>query len=129
KGDLFIESADAHLTYYLVFGWLTKFFSLTVIAWIGRIVTWAGLAWAWQKMSFALFRRSELGPLAAALFVLLNERLHMAGEWVIGGVEGKGFAYIFVWWATAEMLQHRWQRVFVLLGIASAFHVVVGAWI
>src|SRR5262252_1493525 len=39
-GDLFLESRDAHGTFYWVFGWVTKYCSLPATAWIGRGVTW-----------------------------------------------------------------------------------------
>jgi hypothetical protein len=66
--------------------------------------------------------------LAAALFVLLQDRCQMAGEWVIGGVEAKGFAYVLAFYALAELIDGRWRRVWPLLGAAAAFHVLVGGW-
>ena len=38
-GDFFLESADAHTLFYWPFGWLTRWFSLPVVAWIGPLVT------------------------------------------------------------------------------------------
>ena len=52
----------------------------------------------------------------------------MAGEWVIGGVEAKGFAYVLVFLGLEALAANRWNRVWLLLGAASAFHVLVGGW-
>src|SRR5687767_12769179 len=50
RGDMFLESKDAHGVFYWTFGWVTKFVSLTAAAWIGRCATWLFLAWAWQRL-------------------------------------------------------------------------------
>jgi hypothetical protein len=52
----------------------------------------------------------------------------MAGEWIIGGVEAKGFAYVLVFLGLEAILRNRWHRTWLLLGGASAFHVLVGGW-
>jgi hypothetical protein len=52
----------------------------------------------------------------------------MAGEWVVGGVEAKDFAYVFVFLGLEAIVRNRWNRGLLLLGAAAAFHVVVGGW-
>jgi len=52
----------------------------------------------------------------------------MAGEWVFGGVEAKGFAYVLVFLALEALWQGRWNRVWLLLGASSSFHVLTGGW-
>jgi hypothetical protein len=47
---------------------------------------------------------------------------------VVGGVEAKGFAYFFVLLGLARIVCNRWNAAWVLLGAASAFHVLVGGW-
>ncbi len=47
----------------------------------------------------------------------------MAGEWLVGGVEAKGFAYVFVLLGL-ERWCARWGAAVLLFGAASAFHVV-----
>src|SRR5690606_9833680 len=66
--------------------------------------------------------------LTAMLLVWLIERANFAGEWVVGGIEGKSLAYGFVFWALAELVDRRWTKIWPLLGLASAFHVLVGGW-
>lgn len=127
-GDFFLQSPDAHHVFYWSIGWLTHFFQLPTVAWIGRLLAWGLLAWAWQRASFALVQRPLASVLSAALFVTLVARYHLAGEWIVGGIEAKVFAYVLVLLALAELIENRWNRVWLLLGGAAAFHVLVGGW-
>ncbi len=126
--DFFCGTADAHQVFYWTFGWLSQWLSLPQLAWTGRLLTWAGLAWAWRRLSWALVPAPFYAVLSAALFVTLNDRCQMAGEWVIGGVEAKGFAYVFVLLGLEALVLGRWRRVWLFLGAASAFHAIVGGW-
>lgn len=126
--DFFLNTADAHLTFYFAFGWLTRLLPLAAVAWVGRLVTWGLLAWAWRRLSVAIVDGWLYCVLSAGLFVALNERFHMAGEWVVGGVEAKGFAYVFVLLGLERLVRGRWGWALVLFGAASAFHVIVGGW-
>jgi hypothetical protein len=126
--DFFFRSADAHLVFYWTFGWVTRWLSLPAAAWLGRIITWGLLAWAWRRLSVTVAPGPLLAGLSAALLVVLLDRFHLAGEWVVGGVEAKGFAYVLVFLGLDALLRGRWNRVWILLGAASAFHVLVGGW-
>ena len=126
--DPFLASRDAHWSFYFVFGWLSFFCSPTAMAWIGRIVAWGLLAWSWQRLSFALIpTRWAAIPTALALAYYI-ESFHMAGEWLIGGIEGKSLAYPFVFFALADILRNQWNRAGIFLGIACALHILVGGW-
>ena len=128
RGDVFLESADAHLVFYWTVGWLTFFLPLPAVAWVGRIVTWLLLAWSWRRLSALLVPGRLYAVLTAGLLAMLIDRGHMAGEWVVGGVEAKGFAYVLVFLALRCVALGQWSRVWLLLGAASAFHVLVGGW-
>jgi Domain of unknown function (DUF6798) len=127
-GDFFLESADAPATFDWTFGWLTKWLSLAATAWVGRVFAWSLLAWAWQRLSWRVVPRLLFAVLSAALWVVLIDWTNLAGEWVIGGFESKCVAYVFVLLALYELADARWNRVWLLLGAASAFHVLVGGW-
>ena len=73
-----------------------------------------------------MMAKAWLAVLTAELFVLLTEQTHMAGEWIIGGVEAKGFAYVLVFLGLEAMVRDRWNRAWLLWGAASLLHVVVG---
>ena len=55
--------------------------------------------------------RRWFSVLTAAWFVCLLARFHMAGEWVIGGVEAKGFAYVLVFLGLEALVRKRWNRM------------------
>ena len=128
QGDFFLESSDAHVAFYWCFGWLTLLFPLTVVGWVGRFLAWTLIATAWRRLSFLVLPKPLISVLSAALFVTLLARFNLAGEWVVGGIEAKPFAYALVIFALAEMMCGRWNRVWLLLGAASAWHVLVGGW-
>jgi hypothetical protein len=127
-GDFFLESADAHATFVWTFGWITKWLSLTATAWVGRLFVWTLLACAWQRLSWRIVSRPLFSVLSAALWVVLIDRANLAGEWVVGGFESKCMAYVFVLLALYELASENWNRVWLLLGATSAFHVLVGGW-
>jgi hypothetical protein len=127
-GDRFLESTDTQILFIWLFGWVTRFASLSATAWIGRVVAWAFFAWAWQRLSWRLIPRPLASVLSAALFLALNSYGHLAGEWVVGGVEAKSFAYPFVLLALSGVLDGRWNYVWLMLGAATAFHPLVGGW-
>jgi hypothetical protein len=137
SGDFFLAQSEehqaipwveTHFVFYAATGWVARFLSLYWYAWLGRALTWLALAWSWRRLSFALVPWRWMAPLSAALFVLFNERFQMAGEWVVGGFEAKGFAYALVWLALEAMARARWTWACVCAGLASAVHVLVGGW-
>ena len=127
-GDLFFQSNDAQLVFVWLFGWVTRFLSLSAAAWVGRILAWSFVAWAWQRLSWRLVPVRLAAVLSAAIFVTLNNHCQLAGEWVVGGVEAKSFAYGFVLLALRDVIDRRWNRAWLLLGVAVAFHPIVGGW-
>jgi hypothetical protein len=127
-GDLFLESRDAHAVFYWTLGWLTRLCSLTATAWIGRVVTWLLLAWSWQRLSWAIVPRPLMSLLSVGLMLAFLKHGDLAGEWIVGGVEAKGFAYVLVFLALEAIVRDRWRVALVLAGAAGAFHVLVGGW-
>jgi len=126
--DSFLDSADTHKVFYFAFGWLSLLLSPIALAWVGRLLTWGLLAYSWQRLSFALVPRRWWSILTAALLVCLIERCAVAGEWVVGGVEAKGFSYALVFLGLEALVGNRWNRAWLLLGGAALFHVLVGGW-
>jgi hypothetical protein len=128
EGDFFLGTADAHTVFYFTSGWLTLWLPLPAVAWIGRSVTWLLLAWAWRRLSTAIVVAPLFSVLSAAVFVSFSGRCHMAGEWVVGGFEAKGFAYVMVFLGLEALVRDRWGRALICFGGAAAFHVIVGGW-
>ena len=126
--DPFLNTPDSHWLFYAAFGTLSFFFSQNALVWAGRVLIWALTACAWVRLSRALIPRRWVAPLTAAAFAFYLESFHMAGEWIFGGVEGKGFAFPFVFWGLACFVEGKYNRAWILYGIGAAFHVLVGGW-
>lgn len=138
-GDLFLESFPAHRVFYWSCGWLTRWFELSIVALLGRLVTCALLAAAWTTLisrwqfSTAGGVSSEGEPrgaplLAAWVFVGLQAIGSFSGEWLIGGFESKGLAYAFVLWAIAAMLDRKILLASLCSAAATSMHPVIGLW-
>ncbi|MBC7853915.1 MAG: hypothetical protein IAF94_10795 [Pirellulaceae bacterium] len=129
RGDLFLESPEAHLVFCWVFGWLTKFCSLDATAWILRVISWLGFAFAWQRLSWAVAPQRFWSILSAGLMLALLRNCHMSRELIlVGGVEAKVFAYMLVLLGMGELVRGRWNWAWAFMGAASAMHVIVGGW-
>ncbi len=126
--DIFLASSFSHWLFYQLFGWLNQFLSLPQVAWVGRIFTWLLLAFGWQRLSARLLNTPGLPIVSAALFLVLNDRFHLAGEWIVGGFEAKGLAYFFVLMALGSLVSRQFRWLWPYLGLACAFHVLVGGW-
>jgi hypothetical protein len=127
-GDAFLQTADSHLVFYWTLGWLSLWLPPAALAWTLRTITWALLAWAWRRLSVALVPRPWFSLLTATLFLFLLQHFAMAGEWVVGGAEAKGFAYVMVFLGLEALVRGQWNRTWLWLGAASAMHVLVGGW-
>ncbi|MEO0530159.1 MAG: DUF6798 domain-containing protein [Planctomycetota bacterium] len=128
RGDLFLESPDAHFTVVWLFGWITRLVSLETTAWVGRLLSWTLIAIGWQRLVGRVTTQAFMAPLAAMVLVYATREGHFAGEWIIGGFEAKTLAYGVVLFALSEAIDGRWNRAWLLLGVASAFHALVGGW-
>lgn len=128
RKDFFLDSPDAHDVFYFTFGWLSRYLPPAQLAWAGRLLTWLWLAWAWRRLSWAVLPRPGYAVLSAALLATLLDRAHMAGEWLIGGVEAKGFAWAMVLMGLERLLRGRWNWALACFGAGASFHALVGGW-
>ncbi len=128
SGDLFLDSPDAHKTFVIAFSWLTRFFSLEAVAWIGRLGTWIALAWAWRRLSWTVVPRPLYASLGGAIILSAIAEGNFAGEWLVGGFEAKTIAYVFVLLGLRAWVLNNWNWTWIHFGIAGAWHVLVGGW-
>ncbi len=127
-GDFFLESSNPHLVFYQTVGLLTQWLTLPQAAWAGRLLALGCLAWGWTRLLSRLLQQRWL-PLAAAwVFLLLQSLGNLSGEWLVGGVESKVFAYAFAFAGLAGGLDRRWVPAGVWMGLAISFHPLVGLW-
>ncbi len=128
SSDWFLQTTDTQLVFSITTGWLALLLSPTALAWTLRLVIWAMLAWSWQRLSAAVVPRAWTSLLTAALFLFLLQHFNVAGEWVVGGAESKCIAYALVFLALRAMVEGFWNRMWLLLGLATAFHALAGGW-
>lgn len=135
--DYFLTSSNPHQFFYQTFGSLTgplavsdgppaSVFASAAI-W-GRLVGLALLAWGWVHGLSAVSRDPETTLTAGSLFLLSAALTTLSGEWVVGGMESKVPAWALVLWAVRPLVERRYYTASVLLGLAVAFHPVVGVW-
>lgn len=133
--DLFLSSFPAHRVFYWTFGWLTLWFDFATVAVVGRAISLAMLAASWTSLAARLQREESDSSqptasalLAAGLFLGLQALGNLSGEWLIGGMESKVFAYAFVFWSIAAILGRRMMVASLCCGAAISFHPIVGLW-
>ena len=141
RGDLFLESGDVHWAFYLMFGWLTKLFTMEQSVWIARLCTWGLLSIGWTSMLHSLFSpakdsgklaRTRIPFLATLVGPIWLAGMHWglwAGEWVVGGCESKCIAYAFFFMGLGELAKRSFTMGWLCIGIGSMFHVVTGLWV
>ena len=127
-GDLFLESANAHQFFYQAVGWLAAAFSFEQAAWIGRVLALLLLAFGWDRFLTRLTGTRSGSLWAAWLFLLFHAFGNFSGEWLVGGVEAKVFAYAFVFWGCGCLLEGSTLKAAAFYGLAVSMHPVVGAW-
>lgn len=128
SGDLFLESANAHLFFYQTAGLLTQVVSLPLAAIIGRCLAYLLVAAGWHRLCRTACGDRWSGLQAGWLLMLLNSIGSLSGEWLVGGVESKVFAWACVFFAMSGLLEKRRAAVGFWLGQATAFHPLVGLW-
>ena len=155
RGDLFLESGDAHWLFFASFGYLTQLLPIAWSVWTGRFLTWIFLAIGWTMLGRSLWfdaLESIQVRASSSTYQVINHRDngstlplvascwglvwltglhygHWAGEWVVGGCESKGIAYALIFAGLALAIRQRWTLAWLLLGCAAAFHVVTGIWV
>lgn len=127
-GDLFLSSASPHQAFYLLIGWLTRLLTLPQTAVVSRIAALAVVAWGWLRLTRAL-GLSAARAIAALVVVLLLQTLGTwSGEWLVGGVESKVFAYGLAFAGLGAFVSRRSTAAGVWLGLATTLHPLVGGW-
>lgn len=127
-GDMFLASGNAHWLFSQIAGWMSTWLSLAAVAWIGRVGCWLAMSVAWHRCAVRLHLPAIHAACVLAGWMMATRLGNWAGEWAIGGFEGKAIAYPLIIFALAQMLSGQWSRVWILCGLAVAFHPLVGGW-
>lgn len=126
--DAFITSANAHWVFYAAIGPLTRVFPLDQTAWIGRILVWGGLAYGWVRLVGTVLPGTWSPLWSSLIFLAIQAPGSLAGEWLVGGVESKGFAYVALLVSIAAACRSAWRNAGIAAGVAISFHPIVGLW-
>lgn len=126
--DSFLNSADAHWSFYVTLGQLTRWLPVEAAAWGGRWMVWVAMAAGWSVLAHCFGLRGWRAWFSAGMMVVATRWCHLSGEWVVGGAEAKGLAFGAVFLSLAAACRGRWGTAFLLAGIGAGFHVLVGGW-
>ena len=129
EGDVFLESSNPHLVFYRTVGWLAAVTDFEAAAVAMRLACLVVLAGGWVTLSGLVTRRSGVGVLSAATFLLMSTLGNWSGEWVVGGAESKVPSYGFGLAAVGLLAAGRVPWAGLSAGLSVAFHPVVGAWV
>ena len=129
-GDIYYsEPSGYRLLFQLIFGPLTTAVGFLATSIIGRIFGYLAIAVGLWTLSRRLGIRLLTLLVAIGLFVYVRRPQGvMAGEWLMGSVEPKVFAYSAVFMALSAAFVGRYLWMTAWLGIAASFHALVGGW-
>ena len=127
-GDLFLDSHDSHYLTSMLAGLTARWLPMAAVAWLGRVLSWLLLAWAWQRLRRSLRLPGWSGAAALLAWLLAIHYGNWAGEWVVGGVEAKTIAYPFVLLGLSHVVSGNWKWVWPCMGAAMMWHPLVGGW-
>ena len=133
-GDFFLDSSDPHGVFGLLFGPAAERYGLETAAFIARVAGLTVLACGWTLLARRVIGTAWAAPLSGAAFLAAAAAGNLSGEWLVGGAEGKVFAYGFVFAAYALASPALRTSVFrlpiaaALAGAAASFHPIVGVW-
>ena len=123
---------NLEITYRYLFGYTIGFFLetfgiiQTII--VGRLVSYLLIAISIQHLIEIINNKSfnALSYLAIVLFYTFFSFGNGAGEWMVGGLETKVFAYAFSILALAMFLEKKLKLGFLFAGLTLSFHLLIG---
>ncbi len=137
-GDFFLDSSDPHGVFGLLVGPVALQFGLRTAVLFGRVLGLALLACGWTLLARRIIGTAWAAPVSGAAFLAVAAAGNLSGEWLVGGAEGKVFAYGTLLIAAALILaarrsggrwsSGRWLGGAAAAGVAVSFHPVVGVW-
>lgn len=126
--DQFLKSADVHWVFYAAIGPVTRVLNFDQTAWLGRVVTWGLLALGWVWLAGLVIPGRFAPAWSAFLFLAIQATGNLSGEWMVGGLEAKGFSYAALIWAVAAACKRSGNTAAIGAGVSVSLHPVVGGW-
>lgn len=123
---------NLQIPYRFLFSYVVGFFAdqfgfVATVIW-GRLLTYALMAWAFFRFfqSVGLASTSVLPYVALVFFFKFFGFGNGAGEWMVGGLDTKAFAYFFVILSLAALLRRKLVMAFLFAGLVLTFHMLIG---
>ena len=124
-GDWYLSQEIGYRTLFnLIVGGAAKIIPLPALILLGRSIIIALFAFAVSKIAAEL--KIKLVALVPIYVYFLSNQSMFAGEWMIGGLETKPFAYCSILFALYFAMRKRPKVAAALLGLAFSFHMLVG---
>ncbi|NEQ54759.1 MAG: hypothetical protein F6K11_32330, partial [Leptolyngbya sp. SIO3F4] len=129
-GDIYYSEPPGYrLLFQLIFGPLTTTVGFLATSIIGRVLGYLAIAVGLWTVARNLGMRLPTLLLAIGLLVYVRRPQGvMAGEWLIGSIEPKVFAYSAIFIALSALFSGRYLWMTAWLGVAASFHALVGGW-
>ena len=125
--DWYLNQPIGHQALFsIIFGRLAEAWGFLATSIIGRFLGYSLIASALVCLGRRLGLVLPLILLAVSMFLVRQHAI--AGEWMIGGIEEKVFAYGLILWAIERMFNKSYRSMAFLLGLATSFHVLVGGY-
>ena len=122
------EFAGTRLVFQLLVGSILYFFDFDTVVFFGRLVNFfllsIPLALIFQKLNL------KWGAILVItqLFVM-SKQSFFGGEWIVGGLEPKTLAYVFLFYSIYYVHNNQVQKASLHLIISTYFHFLVGGWL
>ncbi|MCA8988777.1 MAG: hypothetical protein KDA78_14100 [Planctomycetaceae bacterium] len=126
--DFFLASSNPHAFYYAVTGPFTQILEFEQVAVLGRAAGLLLVACGWYWLATPILTTTWQVTGSLCLFLLLQAVGNFSGEWLVGGGESKVFSYGLAFLGCGLAVRNRWKLAAVCLGLAIAFHPLVGLW-
>ncbi|MEP1094433.1 MAG: DUF6798 domain-containing protein [Cyclobacteriaceae bacterium] len=114
------------------FGYLSGFFvqqfGFIPTIFVGRIVSYIFFSYSFLKLTKAFELDFSFTVACLTVFLLYFSEGMYAGEWIVGGLETKVFAYSLVLLSIAAILRDTVGSSFLYAGVALSLHPLVGGY-
>ena len=96
---------------------------------IGRFISYLLFSFAFIKLT-KLIKQDFIFRLVSffVLFIFFRRGMDLAGEWMIGGLDTKVFAYCFALLSLVEVVQKKYTLGWLFAGLSFSFHVLIGGY-
>lgn len=113
---------------YVVGFFMSRYDSFVIIL-LGRVLSYILISYSYIYLSRVLKLNFFTSALTYIIFLyFFKNGIGDAGEWIVGGLEAKVFAYSLSFFSLASFLKHNHKRGFLFAGLSLSIHPLVGAY-